>query len=63
MVHRKGAIRARESDIIPIAGAMGADSYICKGKGNPDSFKSCSHGAGRVHSRTSLHEMNLVLKK
>jgi tRNA-splicing ligase RtcB len=53
MVHRKGAIRARESDIIPIAGAMGANSYICKGKSNPDSFKSCSHGAGRVHSRTS----------
>lgn len=55
-VHRKGAIRARKSDIVPIAGAMGSYSYICQGKGNDDSFHSCSHGAGRTHTRTAAKE-------
>ena len=48
---RKGAVRAREGDLGIIPGSMGARSYIVRGKGNPDSFNSCSHGAGRVMSR------------
>lgn len=51
-VTRKGALRAREGDMGIIPGSMGAKSYIVRGKGNPDSFNSCSHGAGRVMSRT-----------
>lgn len=50
-VHRKGAIRARRDEYGIIPGAMGSFSYIVKGKGNPESFHSCSHGAGRVMSR------------
>ncbi|MEO7726096.1 MAG: RtcB family protein [Burkholderiales bacterium] len=49
---RKGAVRAREGDLGIIPGSMGARSYIVRGKGNPDSFHSCSHGAGRAMSRT-----------
>ncbi len=48
---RKGAVRAREGDLGIIPGSMGARSYIVRGKGNPESFHSCSHGAGRVMSR------------
>lgn len=51
-VTRKGAVRAREGDLGIIPGSMGARSYIVRGKGNPDSFCSCSHGAGRAMSRT-----------
>lgn len=51
-VTRKGAVRARKDDYGIIPGSMGAKSYIVKGKGNVDSFCSCSHGAGRVMSRT-----------
>ena len=51
-VTRKGAVRAREGDFGIIPGSMGARSYIVRGKGNPDSFHSCSHGAGRAMSRT-----------
>lgn len=50
-VTRKGAVRAREGDLGIIPGSMGARSYIVRGKGNPESFHSCSHGAGRVMSR------------
>lgn len=50
-VTRKGAVRAREGDMGIIPGSMGARSFIVKGKGNPESFNSCSHGAGRVMSR------------
>lgn len=50
-VTRKGAVRAREGDLGIIPGSMGARSYIVRGKGNPESFCSCSHGAGRVMSR------------
>ncbi len=50
---RKGAIRAREGDLGIIPGSMGVKSYIVRGKGNPDSFHSCSHGAGRAMSRTA----------
>jgi len=52
LVTRKGAVRAREGDMGIIPGSMGARSYIVRGKGNPESFMSCSHGAGRTMSRT-----------
>lgn len=52
IVTRKGAVRAREGDYGIIPGAMGSSSYIVKGLGNPDSFHSCSHGAGRRFSRS-----------
>jgi tRNA-splicing ligase RtcB len=51
-VTRKGAVRARTGDMGIIPGSMGARSYIVRGKGNPESFYSCSHGAGRTMSRT-----------
>lgn len=51
MVTRKGAVRARIDDLGIIPGSMGAKSFIVRGKGNPDSFCSCSHGAGRSMSR------------
>jgi len=50
-VTRKGAVRAREGDLGIIPGSMGARSYIVRGKGNAESFHSCSHGAGRAMSR------------
>ena len=50
-VTRKGAVRAREGDLGIIPGSMGARSFIVRGKGNPESFNSCSHGAGRAMSR------------
>lgn len=51
-VTRKGAVRAREGDLGIIPGSMGAKSFIVRGKGNKESFCSCSHGAGRKMSRT-----------
>ena len=51
-VTRKGAVRAGKDELGIIPGSMGARSYIVRGKGNPESFCSCSHGAGRVMSRT-----------
>ena len=51
VVHRKGATSAREGEIGIIPGSMGTPSYIVRGRGNPDSFRSCSHGSGRVMSR------------
>jgi tRNA-splicing ligase RtcB len=51
LLTRKGAVRAREGDLGIIPGSMGARSFIVRGKGNPDSFDSCSHGAGRRMSR------------
>ncbi|MGD1875492.1 MAG: RtcB family protein [Mastigocoleus sp.] len=50
-VTRKGAVRAQKEDYGIIPGSMGAKSYIVKGKGNVESFCSCSHGAGRLLSR------------
>ncbi len=50
-VTRKGAVRARNGDMGIIPGSMGARSYIVRGKGNNQSFHSCSHGAGRAMSR------------
>ena len=51
-VTRKGAVRAREGEFGIIPGSMGAKSFIVRGLGNAESFHSCSHGAGRVMSRT-----------
>jgi len=51
-VTRKGAVRAGKGELGIIPGSMGTRSYIVRGLGNPDSFCSCSHGAGRVMSRT-----------
>ena len=51
-ITRKGAISAQEGQLGIIPGSMGAKSYIVRGKGNPESFCSCSHGAGRRMSRT-----------
>ena len=50
---RKGAIRAREGDMGVIPGSMGTSSYIVRGLGNPSSYNSCSHGAGRKMSRST----------
>ncbi len=50
-VTRKGAVSARDGELGIIPGSMGAKSFIVRGKGNADSFHSCSHGAGRVMSR------------
>jgi len=50
-VHRKGATFASQGNIGIIPGSMGTASYIVRGKGNEESFKSCSHGAGRVMGR------------
>jgi tRNA-splicing ligase RtcB len=52
LVTRKGAVRAAKGVMGIIPGSMGAKSFIVRGLGNPDSFDSCSHGAGRVMSRT-----------
>ena len=49
---RKGAIRARAGDLGVIPGSMGTSSYIVRGLGNPASYESCSHGAGRRLSRS-----------
>jgi tRNA-splicing ligase RtcB len=65
-VHRKGAIRARDGEVGIIPGSMGSFSYIVKGKGNKDSFQSCSHGAGRKMSRKKASELfpsNLVMSE
>ena len=55
-VTRKGAIRARQGDLGIIPGSMGARSYIVRGLGNPDSFNSSAHGAGRRMSRTAAEK-------
>jgi tRNA-splicing ligase RtcB len=52
-VTRKGAVSARAGELGIIPGSMGARSFIVRGKGNPDSYCSCSHGAGRRMSRTA----------
>jgi len=51
MIHRKGATRARKNEVGIIPGSQGTHSYIVSGLGNPDSFMSCSHGAGRCMGR------------
>jgi tRNA-splicing ligase RtcB (3'-phosphate/5'-hydroxy nucleic acid ligase) len=54
---RKGAVSARAGEFGIIPGSMGACSYIVRGKGNPESFSSCSHGAGRALSRTKAKQI------
>ena len=61
MVHRKGATQARTGQLGIIPGSQGAVSYIVKGLGNPESFESCSHGAGRKMGRKQAQrELNLT---
>lgn len=55
-ITRKGAIHAAEGELGIIPGSMGAKSYIVRGKGNRESFCSCSHGAGRRMSRTAAKQ-------
>jgi tRNA-splicing ligase RtcB len=56
LVTRKGAVRAGRGELGIIPGSMGARSYIVRGLGNPESFESCSHGAGRKMSRTTARK-------
>lgn len=60
LVTRKGACRADVGMMSVIPGSMGAKSFIVQGKGNPDSFNSCSHGAGRTMSRTAAKKLFTV---
>ena len=59
-VTRKGAVSAKAGELGIIPGSMGAKSYIVRGRGNPDSFMSCSHGAGRTMSRTKAKKLFTV---
>ncbi len=62
IVHRKGATSAREGEVGIIPGSQGTKSYIVQGKGNTESFQSCSHGAGRVMGRKQA-QRELVLEE
>ncbi|MBU7579455.1 MAG: RtcB family protein [Porphyrobacter sp.] len=57
LVTRKGAVRAAKGVMGIIPGSMGAKSFIVRGLGNPESFDSCSHGAGRIMSRTEAKKL------
>jgi tRNA-splicing ligase RtcB len=57
LVTRKGAVSARRGELGIIPGSMGAKSFIVRGLGNEHSFHSCSHGAGRVMSRTAARKL------
>ena len=59
-VTRKGAVSAKSGELGIIPGSMGAKSFIVRGKGNADSFHSCSHGAGRTMSRTKAKKLFTV---
>lgn len=61
-LHRKGATSARKNEIGIIPGSQGTNSFITIGRGNPESFNSCSHGAGRVMGRRQA-QRKLDLKK
>lgn len=64
MVHRKGATQAKEGQLGIIPGSQGSKSYIVRGKGNRESFKSCSHGAGRKLGRKQAkRELDLEEQK
>jgi len=64
MVHRKGATRAQEGELGIIPGSQGTPSYIVRGKGNKESFASCSHGAGRKMGRKQAQrQLNLEQEK
>ena len=56
-VTRKGAVSAKRGQMGIVPGSMGARSFIVRGLGNPESFDSCSHGAGRVMSRTKAKKL------
>lgn len=56
-VTRKGAIRAGRDDHGVVPGSMGTDSYVVRGLGNPLSYCSAAHGAGRVHSRNRARKL------
>ena len=56
-ITRKGAIKAGPDDMGVIPGSMGTRSYIVKGRGNPASWQSCAHGAGRRHSRKKAKKL------
>lgn len=62
VIHRKGATSAKKDEAGIIPGSQGSNSYITKGKGNPESFQSCSHGAGRVMGRKAARK-SLNLKE
>ena len=57
LVTRKGAVRAAKGVMGIIPGSMGAKSFIVRGRGNPEAFDSCSHGAGRLMSRTEAKKV------
>ena len=57
LVTRKGAVSAQKGQLGIIPGSMGAKSFIVRGLGNAESFCSCSHGAGRVMSRTQAKKL------
>ena len=59
-VHRKGATRARDGQLGIIPGSMGTPSYIVQGRGNPESFESCSHGAGRIAGRAEFCQTHTI---
>jgi tRNA-splicing ligase RtcB len=64
IVHRKGATRAQVGEIGIIPGSQGSPSYIVRGKGNRESFESCSHGAGRKMGRKQAQrQLNLEQEK
>ncbi|MDO9040876.1 MAG: RtcB family protein [Desulfocapsaceae bacterium] len=64
LVHRKGATRAQAGEIGIVPGSQGSPSYIVKGKGNPESFESCAHGAGRKMGRKQAQrQLNLEQEK
>jgi len=56
IVHRKGAVRARAGETVLIPGSMGTASYVAEGLGDPRSFLTCQHGAGRAMSRTAARK-------
>jgi tRNA-splicing ligase RtcB len=56
IVHRKGAVRARAGETVLIPGSMGTASYVAEGLGNPESFETSPHGAGRALSRTAARK-------
>ncbi|MDR1182000.1 MAG: RtcB family protein [Bacteroidales bacterium] len=64
IIHRKGATSAKAGEIGIIPGSQGTKSYIVEGLGNPESFMSCSHGAGRALSRSAaIKTLNLKAEK
>lgn len=63
IIHRKGATQAKKGQTGIIPGSQGTNSYIVRGKGNKDSFESCSHGAGRVMGRKQAQRSLDLLKE